>query len=79
MVGRVELAQLFRTCDRQQVSAYLFYTFYICSICLFLNLQRGYIDRQEFSELCANFQIQKEDAGTIFEDLDRDQDRKSVV
>lgn len=24
MVGRVELAQLFRTCDRQQVSAYLF-------------------------------------------------------
>lgn len=45
-------------------------------IFLIFNSQRGYIDRQEFSELCANFQIQKEDAGTIFEDLDRDQDER---
>ena len=38
--------------------------------------QRGYIDRQEFGELCASFHIEPEDVDVIFDDLDRDRDQR---
>lgn len=38
--------------------------------------KRGYIDRDEFAELCATFHIGPADAGAIFEDLDGDQDER---
>lgn len=38
--------------------------------------QRGYIDRHEFAELCASFQINSSDIDVIFADLDRDGDQR---
>lgn len=38
--------------------------------------KRGYIDRQEFGQLCATFQIDAEDGDVIFDDLDRDRDQR---
>lgn len=38
--------------------------------------QRGYIDRSEFGELCASFQIDSSDVDVIFADLDRDGDQR---
>lgn len=47
----------------------------IPTLCVSLiGFQQGFIDRQEFAELCANFQIPSQDADAIFEDLDRDHD-----
>lgn len=38
--------------------------------------QRGYIDRHEFGQLCASFQIDPADVDVIFNDLDRDRDQR---
>ena len=38
--------------------------------------QRGYIDREEFAELCTSFHIDQVDADIIFCDLDRDGDQR---
>lgn len=38
--------------------------------------KKGYIDRQEFGQLCASFQIDSADVDVIFEDLDRDRDQR---
>ncbi len=38
--------------------------------------RRGYIDRDEFGELCATFQIDSTDVDVIFSDLDRDRDQR---
>ena len=38
--------------------------------------RRGYIDRDEFGELCATFEIDSKDVDVIFADLDRDGDHR---
>lgn len=38
--------------------------------------RRGFIGRDEFAELCASFQIGRDDADVIFADLDRDRDQR---